>query len=202
MPIVYSFGTSCLSPIDNSTVFLIGGRTWIANTNSYLNTSSVYKFNSKTSQWTTPTINNFNSNFTSRSEIQAVIDNNGKIFIFGGDNFVDPTTTPIFNYYKDMNILDITTMTWSTQTQSQSVLPDFAYTATLLPNGLIVYIGGASGSITGIISNNMSQIQVFDTNFYTWSTKVMYIIDIIYDNNYTKFFCKYMFLFSLLVVLQ
>ncbi|RIB20765.1 hypothetical protein C2G38_2178467 [Gigaspora rosea] len=27
MPIEYSFGTSCFSPIDNSTVFLIGERT-------------------------------------------------------------------------------------------------------------------------------------------------------------------------------
>ncbi|RIB14806.1 hypothetical protein C2G38_1622999 [Gigaspora rosea] len=49
MPVGYNFGTSCLSPIDNSTVFLIGGRTWITNTKSYSYTSSVYKFDSKTS---------------------------------------------------------------------------------------------------------------------------------------------------------
>ncbi|RIB20759.1 hypothetical protein C2G38_1161037 [Gigaspora rosea] len=77
MPVGYNFGTSCLSPIDNSTVFLIGGRTWITNTKTYSYTSSVYKFNSKNSQWTTPNINNFNSAFTTRNEIQAVIDNNG-----------------------------------------------------------------------------------------------------------------------------
>ncbi|RIB14807.1 hypothetical protein C2G38_1623075 [Gigaspora rosea] len=68
MPIGYTFGTSCLSPIDNSTVFLIGGRTWIiANTISFSYTSSVYKFDSKTSQWTTPTISNFNSSFEARN---------------------------------------------------------------------------------------------------------------------------------------
>ncbi|KAF0538904.1 galactose oxidase [Gigaspora margarita] len=170
MPVRYSFGTSCLSLIDNYTVFLIGGRTWIAasaNTNVYSYTSSVYKFNSKTSQWTTPNINNFNSSFTTRNEIQTVLDSNGKIFIFGGRDFNNSTKL----FYNDMNILDITTMTWSTLIQSQSPLTHILYTATLLPNGLIVYIGGESGSNLNISFTDMAQIQIFDTKSYTWSTK-------------------------------
>ncbi|RIB06490.1 hypothetical protein C2G38_2115898 [Gigaspora rosea] len=170
MQMGYTLGTSCLSPIDNSTVFLIGGRTWIANTNTktYSYTSSLYKFDSKTSQWTTPTINNFNSSFATRNEMQAVIDNYGKIFVFGGINHGndDNITSTAYN---DMSILDITTMIWSTQTQSQSVLVNVDYTATLLPSGLIVYIGGR-GSNSSIL-NDISQIQVFDTKSYTWSTK-------------------------------
>ncbi|KAF0428037.1 galactose oxidase [Gigaspora margarita] len=136
-------------PIDNSTVFLIGGRTWIdisATTDYYSYTSSV---------------------FTTRNEIQAVIDNNGKIFVFGGINYNSST----FLFYNDMNILDITTMTWSTKTQSQSILTYVDYTAILLPNGLIVYIGGRSGSSTIVSLNNISQVQIFDTKSYTWSTK-------------------------------
>ncbi|KAF0538900.1 galactose oxidase [Gigaspora margarita] len=173
MPVGYTLGTSCLSHIDDSTVFLIGGRTWIstsANTDYYLYTSSVYKFNSKTSQWTVPTINNFNSSFATRNEMQAVIDINGKIFIFGGANYNSSTSL----YYNDINVLDITTMSWSTLTQSQSSLSRIVYTATLLPNGLIVYIGGESGSsLTSNLSlTDMSQIQVFDTKSYTWSTKI------------------------------
>ncbi|KAF0549491.1 galactose oxidase [Gigaspora margarita] len=174
MPVGYNFGTSCLSPIDNSTVFLIGGRTWMATsatTADYSYTSSVYKFDSKTSQWAAPAINNFNSSFTSRNLIKAVIDNNGKIFIFGGTNFINSIKTPIYNFYNDMNTLDITTMTWSTQTQPQSVLDYFAYTATLLSSGLIVYIGGHSGLNASASYNRMAQIQAFDTKFYTWSTK-------------------------------
>ncbi|KAF0538921.1 galactose oxidase [Gigaspora margarita] len=167
MPVGYNFGTSCLSPIDNSTVFLVGGRTWIANTFDYSNISSVYQFNSKTSQWTIPAINNFNSSFLSRNMIQAVIDKNGKMFIFGGTNFISLTVTPNSTFYNDMNTLDISTMTWSTQIQSQSVLIYYAYTATLLSNGLIVYIGGRRGSSYA----NMAQIQTFDTKSYTWSTK-------------------------------
>ncbi|KAF0538916.1 galactose oxidase [Gigaspora margarita] len=153
MPAGYNLGTSCLSPIDNSTVFLVGGRTWIANTADYSYTSLVYKFNSKTSQWTLPNINNFNSSFTTRNEIQAVIDNNGKIFIFGGRDYNNSTKL----FYNDMNILDITTMSWSTLIQSQSLLTHTLYTATLLPNGLIVYIGGESGSSLNISLTDMAQ---------------------------------------------
>ncbi|RIB20768.1 hypothetical protein C2G38_1161317 [Gigaspora rosea] len=172
MPIGYTLGTSCLSPIDNSTVFLIGGRTWIATsatTQYYSYTSSLYKFDSKISQWTTPTINNFNSSFRTRNEMQAVIDNYGKIFVFGGVSYGndDNVTTTGYN---DMSILDITTMIWSTQTQSQSVLVNVDYTATLLPSGLIVYIGGRGSSTANI--HNISQIQIFDTKSYTWSTKL------------------------------
>ncbi|KAF0549458.1 galactose oxidase [Gigaspora margarita] len=171
MPVRYNLGSSCLSPIDSSTVFLIGGRTWTVTTGNYSYTSSVYKFDSKTSQWTTPTINNFNSSFEARNEMQAVIDDYGKIFVFGGNDYINPTRTPISNVYNDMNTLDITTMTWSTQAQSQSALTNYAYTATLLPNGLIVYIGGYSGSNTSTSNTNMAQIQVFDTKLYAWSTK-------------------------------
>ncbi|KAF0538907.1 galactose oxidase [Gigaspora margarita] len=143
MPVGYSFGTSCLSPIDNSTVFLIGGRTWMANTENYLGLTSVYKFNSKTSQWTTPNINNFNYNFTTLQQ----------------------------HFFNDVNVLDITTMTWLTLTQPQSVLAYVVYTATLLPNGLIVYVGGRSGSSSNINLTDMVQIQIFDTKSYTWSAK-------------------------------
>ncbi|RIB20756.1 hypothetical protein C2G38_2178451 [Gigaspora rosea] len=170
MPVGYSFGTSCLSTIDNSTVILIGGRTWIdtsTTTYYYSYTSSVYKFDSKTSQWTIPNINNFNSSFATRNEIQTVIDDNGKIFIFGGRDFNNSTELN----YNDMNTLDITTMTWSTLFQSQSPLTHTLATATLLPNGLIVYIGGKSGSSLNRSLIDMAQIQIFDTKSYTWSIK-------------------------------
>ncbi|KAF0538926.1 galactose oxidase [Gigaspora margarita] len=168
MPVGDIFGTSCLSPIDNSTVFLIGGRMRIVNTRNFSYTSSVYRFDSKNSLWTTPTINNFNSSFQARNEMQAVIDNDGKIFVFGGINTGndDNITTTAYN---DMSILDITTMIWSTQTQSQFVLVNVDYTATLLPSGLIVYVGGRGSSTASL--NNISQIQIFDTKSYTWSTK-------------------------------
>ncbi|KAF0538928.1 galactose oxidase [Gigaspora margarita] len=170
MPVGYSFGTSCLSPINNSTVFLIGGRILIANTRNYSYTSSVYKFDSNTSQWTTPTINTFNPSFVARNEMQAVIDNNGKIFVFGGINHGNNDNITTTAYF-DMNVLDITTMTWSITTQPQSDITYADYSATLLPNGLIVYIGGRSASSSGVNLTNMAKIQIFDTKSYVWSTK-------------------------------
>ncbi|KAF0476404.1 galactose oxidase [Gigaspora margarita] len=170
MPVGYSIGGSCVSPIDNSSVFLVGGRTFIPNTFSPFDSSSpVYVFNSKTSQWAATNINGLNSSFLSRNEIQAVIDNSGKMFMFGGTNV--NSTLPTF--YNDMNILDINTMTWSTQTSSSSLLSYVDYSATLLPNGIIVYIGGRGGSSSSVTSVTMSQILIFDTQSYSWSTKVI-----------------------------
>ncbi|RIB20770.1 hypothetical protein C2G38_2178476 [Gigaspora rosea] len=48
-------------------------------------------------------------------------------------------------------------MTWSTPTQSQSILNYIDYTATLLANGLIVYIGGRGGSSTSTSPSNIAQ---------------------------------------------
>ncbi|RIB07101.1 hypothetical protein C2G38_2114642 [Gigaspora rosea] len=109
MPVGYSIGSLCVSPIDNSSVFLVGGRIFIPNTFSPSDSSSsVYVFDSKTSQWAAATnINGFNSSFLSRNEMQAIIDNSGKIFIFGGTNVNSTLST----FYNDMNILDINTMT-------------------------------------------------------------------------------------------
>ncbi|KAF0513386.1 galactose oxidase [Gigaspora margarita] len=162
MPIAYSAGSSCVNLIDNSSVFIIGGNMIIPNTTTFDYSSSVYIFNSKNSQWTIPNINGFNSNFTLRDEMQAVFVNNGKIFIFGGSDG--------YNYYSDLNILDITTMTWSLQYQHSLTYVD--YTANLLPNGLIVYIGGREGSSSTVYLVNMNQTRTFDTKSYTWSTKV------------------------------
>ncbi|KAF0407544.1 hypothetical protein F8M41_008759 [Gigaspora margarita] len=63
-------------------------------------------------------------------------------------------------------------MTWLTQTQSQSALTYLKYAATLLPNSLIVYIGGHSGTSLNISLTNMTQIQIFDTKLFIWSTKL------------------------------
>ncbi|KAF0455189.1 kelch repeat protein [Gigaspora margarita] len=78
--------------------------------------------------------------------LQAVIDNSGKIFIFGGADFYGNSTAVCYN---DMNILNITTMTWTTLPQLLNYDISPAYAAVLLQNGRIVYfvensiIGGA-----------------------------------------------------------
>ncbi|KAF0548077.1 kelch repeat protein [Gigaspora margarita] len=78
--------------------------------------------------------------------------------------------------YNDMSILNTTSMTWSTLPISANApRPSFDYTATLLPNGIIVYIGGYKstqpGSVNLYETVNINEIQTFNTINYSWSTK-------------------------------
>ncbi|KAF0548080.1 galactose oxidase [Gigaspora margarita] len=145
MPIGYFYGASC--------------------------STSVYVFNSNTSLWTTPIIIGFNSSFKMRSGNQPVIDNYGKIYTYGGANYTG-FDKPYIDF-NDMSIFDTTSMTWSTLAISMNTpLPYLQYTATLLPTGIIVYIGGyiyRSGILYEPVS--MYEIQIFNTKNYNWSTK-------------------------------
>ncbi|KAF0548096.1 galactose oxidase [Gigaspora margarita] len=155
MPIGYVFSASCVSPIDNS-AFLVGGRIFIPNTaNINLGSSPVYVFNSNISLWTTPNII-------------------GKIYTFGGTNYTYSNVPS--GSYNDMSILNTTSMTWYTLPISANTpLPYFDYTATLLPNGIIVYIGGYKSTPPGSADQyeavSMNEIQTFNTINYSWSTK-------------------------------
>ncbi|KAF0548084.1 galactose oxidase [Gigaspora margarita] len=171
MPIGYVFGASCVSPIDNS-VFLVGGRMFIPNTaNVNLSSSPVYVFNSNISLWTTPNIIGFNSSFKMRTEIQPVIDSYGKIYTFGGNNYTYSNVP--YADYNDMSTLDTTSMIWFTLPKfANTPLPFFDYTATLLPNGIIVYIGGFKSTPPDQYEAvSMYEIQTFNTINYSWSTK-------------------------------
>ncbi|RIB18972.1 hypothetical protein C2G38_2308715 [Gigaspora rosea] len=150
MPIGYILSAPCVSPIDNSVVF-VGGRMFIANTaNISLGSSSVYVFNSNSSLWTPPRIIGFKSSFKLRTEIHPVIDNYGKIYTFGGNNYTNSDNSNLSVDYNDMSILDTTSMSWSTLPISANApLPFFGYTATLLPTGIIVYIGGYKSTPPG-----------------------------------------------------
>ncbi|RIB05652.1 hypothetical protein C2G38_2117858 [Gigaspora rosea] len=176
MPIGYVLGASCVSPIDNS-VFLVGGRMYIPNTaNNYLGSSPVYVFNSNISVWTTPNIIGYNSSFKMRNQIQPVIDNYGKVYIFGGTNYTGFNASSVG--YNDMSILNTTSMIWSTLAIFTNAPPILlSYTATLLPTGILVYIGGFKVTLTGSVIPyepvNMYEIQTFNTKNYSWSTKVV-----------------------------
>ncbi|RIB05646.1 hypothetical protein C2G38_577429 [Gigaspora rosea] len=172
MPIGYALGASCVSPIDNS-VFLVGGRMFIPNTaTNNLGSSPVYIFNSNISLWTTPSIIGFNSSFKMRNQNRPVIDNSGKIYTFGGNN--DTGFNNLYVRYDDMSILDTNSMTWSTLAISANApLPLLFYTATFLPTGIIVYIGGYIDRFAifpGGVS--MNDIQTFNTKNYSWSSMV------------------------------
>ncbi|RIB27317.1 hypothetical protein C2G38_2062275 [Gigaspora rosea] len=166
MPVGHILGAPCVSPIDKS-IFFIGGRMFVPNTaNISLYSSIIYLFNPIISQWTTPNIVGFNVSFTRRNEIQPVIDVNGKIYIFGGSRYDDDDNDK-FDIYNDMNIFDTNTMNWSTLPTSNNVPTSrICYTATLLPSGIILYIGGDDNHS----SVSMNEIPAFNTKTYFWST--------------------------------
>ena len=71
----------------------------------------------------------------------------------------------------DFNIIS---SSWSDNTAT--VKGRSSYTATLLPSGVIVYIGGYEpindGNSTFTVTSDISQIYLYDTNSLTWSNMV------------------------------
>ncbi|RGB38779.1 hypothetical protein C1646_665127 [Rhizophagus diaphanus] len=98
----------------------------------------IYLFGGKNNEWTIPTTNGIAPEH--RRAINGVINNeNGKFYVFSGhtDYFTGANNTRALN---DMNIFDTISLTWSKDPIENAPLPRVGYTATLLSNGIIVYI--------------------------------------------------------------
>ncbi|CAI2187925.1 4516_t:CDS:1, partial [Funneliformis geosporum] len=123
---------------NNPTIYLIGG----INTNQFREdsfTSLVHAFNPNSGKWNVPAIPGTQS--VRRRDMQAVTDDTGKIYVFGGlvDRKTGSTTSQYFN---DIIILNTNDLTLSYGSIVNSPLKRYLYTATILPNGMIVYIAG------------------------------------------------------------
>ncbi|KAF0513069.1 galactose oxidase [Gigaspora margarita] len=160
MPVEYVLGSACVSPIDNSTVLLVGGK--MNTPNGHSNSSEINIFNSNNSQWKRPKVRLSNI-ATARIDISVVSKNDGKIFILGG---ISPDSAA---WYDDMIIFDFTVMAWSKVSQLNG-LKYADYTATLLPTGLIIYIGGRYNGKNTLAK--MDNILIFDTKSSSWSNKI------------------------------
>ena len=69
----------------------------------------------------------------------SVIDNTGKMYIYSGgaDSVVG---SPTLHYFNEMVIFNTVELSWSISTSP--MISRAGHTATLLSNGVIVYIGG------------------------------------------------------------
>ncbi|KAF0531622.1 galactose oxidase [Gigaspora margarita] len=164
MPVGDNLGT-CVSSPDNSTIFLIGGRMTLTST-------AVYKFDPINLQWTIPIINGFNDSFINRNEIKAVIDSKGKSYIFcGTDSKTGTNNVGGGNLAYEMSLFDTASLAWSTLTLPTDVLPRTDYTATLLPTGFIIYLGGYTKLTpsSAITRASFNDILIFDTKSLSWS---------------------------------
>ncbi|RHZ52409.1 hypothetical protein Glove_461g37 [Diversispora epigaea] len=170
LPVSTSRSTAVLS-LDNSTIYLFGGYMRNKITHNYDYSNLVYAYNYPTSTWSAPELGDI---VTPRQNINGVIDNSGIIYIFGGFNAtnLNRTTGVLFN---DMNILKTDSNTWTTLSIFENLpIPCNQYTANILPNGIIVYIGGSEnvGSTVDFTLVNMNEIKLFDTKTYEWSQMI------------------------------
>ncbi|CAG8506784.1 4092_t:CDS:2 [Diversispora eburnea] len=156
-PISIKYSTSVVN-INDSTVFLIGGLMKNPYTGDDDYSHFVYNFDSKNLKWGTPQIKGDLPYGLKR--MQAVIDNSGLIYIFGGNKPLNSSINDdIKMWYNDMNILNIINMTWITLNISLNNIPPKRsdYSATLLSNGFIVYIGGRFDPSEPVITSNLNE---------------------------------------------
>ncbi|RHZ45757.1 hypothetical protein Glove_655g14 [Diversispora epigaea] len=150
--------------LDNSTIYLYGGflQNGTIPDSGYLN--PVYIYDYPNSIWSKLVIGG--DVVPIRQDTKGVIDNSGLIYIFGGYNSTDEI---LFN---DMNILDTVSNNWTTLSISENIpLRCSRYTVNILPNGIIVYIGGVeqvSYDATFTLVK-MNKIELFNTNTHEWS---------------------------------
>ncbi|CAG8580331.1 10354_t:CDS:2 [Rhizophagus irregularis] len=141
MPLTISWASSTV--VNKDGILIYGGYTWSLNSGNLDNgDNALYLFNATTKQWTIPTVSGAPP--PKRREMKIVSDNNENIFIYGG---IQLGENP--QWYTDMNILDAQSeFRWELiQMKNSPTYPRADYTATMLPNGVIVYIGGRTRAV-------------------------------------------------------
>ena len=126
--------------VAKNVIYLFGGIMMDVNTSKDNFISMLHSYNLETNVWDIPKTNGVEPERS--REINGVVnDETGKIYIFGGatDKLIGSQYTILYN---DMNIFDTVSLTWSKGSTINAPLPRVDYTATLLSNGIIVFIGG------------------------------------------------------------
>ncbi|CAB4426981.1 unnamed protein product [Rhizophagus irregularis] len=175
IPFGSSYATAFLSPQKNI-IYLFGGFVRDVNTDIGSLKSVLYSYNLETNEWTIPTTNGIAPG--KRREMNGIINNKtGKFYVFGGlsDQFTGTENIIALN---DMNIFDTISLTWSKGSTIYAPLPRADYTATLLSNGIIVFIGGRETNY--FVDVDINQIVLYDTTINKWSSMGSYLMKFIY----------------------
>ncbi|CAI2179926.1 12942_t:CDS:2, partial [Funneliformis geosporum] len=158
IPFKSCWGT--VSPNDKEQIiYLFGGIMFNATDQDFF-VSVVHSFNLNSLSWNIPNVKGITPK--RRRNIQSVIDNYGKMYIFGGyaDNDLGLETSLDYN---DMVILNTVELSWENYIINSPKHRDL-YTATLLTSGVIVYIGGFE---YGLEFADIKKIILYDTNSLT-----------------------------------
>nr|CAG8481668.1 2017_t:CDS:10 [Entrophospora candida] len=158
LPVNGAWQTASVGGRDNTTIFLFGGLLRDVITGKDVSNDLVFTFSSPNGPWQRPSISGTPPNVTPRAGVESVIDENGKMYLFGGDNGAGE--------FNNMYILDTINLMWSNGGDADLVFKRTHATSVLLKNGEILYIGGYSNSATVDINT----VLVYNTKSLKWST--------------------------------
>ncbi|RHZ82104.1 hypothetical protein Glove_114g198 [Diversispora epigaea] len=149
LPVGITFAAACVGGSNDDEIFIFGGA----------NQDKIISFNTKSQEWFSLITE---GEPIRRRDMQAVIDNKGNIYMFGGYNEFNNTLT----FFRDMIIFNILTYTYSNEKIYNNPPNICGYTATLLQNGSIVYIGGI---IRKELLVQIEFITIYDINKDSWN---------------------------------
>ncbi|CAG8792878.1 26822_t:CDS:2 [Gigaspora margarita] len=173
VPTNSAFASACVGGPYKNMIYLLEHLNTI---NDVSNNIIVYALDTISGTWSIPIMSGTIP--VSRQQFQAINDANGKIYMFGG--FMSPNSGGVLN---DINILDTFSLTWIQGSNVSAPTSRADFSATLLKNGLILYLGGDrdghviiyGGSKNNATLDQSQQIASLDTtlNPYKWSVKSM-----------------------------
>ncbi|CAG8663665.1 2312_t:CDS:10, partial [Cetraspora pellucida] len=123
----------------------------------------IYIFDTQKQLWSVPFITGTVP--SRRKTATAVIDTSGKMYMFGG-SMDSSTGSSVFAFSNELDILDTVGLSWSMGTTTNSPSGRDTHSATLLSNGIIVFIGGHDTA--DFVS--MSELPLYDTKLSVWSS--------------------------------
>ncbi|RHZ88859.1 hypothetical protein Glove_21g268 [Diversispora epigaea] len=174
LPVGITWATACVGGANNVTIFVFGGINQNRTSKSQIIDKLINMFDTKSNEWST--LKNEGEPIRRRN-VQAVIDNKGNMYIFGGGYLFDNYT----EFFNDMIIFNTITLTYSNGSTINGPPSMFGYTATLLPNGIIMYIGGRTAVSTTISIKN---ITMYDVNDDSWNYTIAKSQNVIEDRSY------------------
>ncbi|KAF0452010.1 galactose oxidase [Gigaspora margarita] len=132
VPTNSAFASACVGGPYKNMIYLLEH---LNTTNDVSNNIIVYALDTISGTWSIPIMSGTIP--VSRQQFQAINDANGKIYMFGG--FMSPNSGSVLN---DINILDTFSLTWIQGSNASAPTSRADFSATLLKNGLILYLGG------------------------------------------------------------
>ncbi|KAF0559897.1 galactose oxidase [Gigaspora margarita] len=154
-------------------IYLIGGVQQNMVTSVYNATNSIlWVYTIKTQQWSNSGSGTNGTPLPRRRSTGTIIDSKNVIYIFGGKVELDMGSS-VFTIFDDLFTFDTNLLEWKNLSLPNHPSKRSHATATLIPNGRIIYIGGVTQSNPGDNGTRllMTEIYVFDTIQLTWSLK-------------------------------